>query len=159
MSPVSSGGISSSKSILGAGGRNRCWEAANRALGGRNPGAGRPQTRQRMLTTPAAAAPGAPGTRAVVSDLFFATPARRKFLKSPRVEADHAESAVRRLAFAAPGVAFRLESDGRVAFDLPAQDRAARVAAQLTLCRYLRRHHQGAGAERACRAACPCQES
>ena len=31
--------------------------------------------------------------------------------------------------FAAPAVAFRLESDGRVAFDLPAQDRAARVAA------------------------------
>ena len=47
-------------------------------------------------------------------DLFFATPARRKFLKSPRTEAEHAEAAVRRLALAAPGVAFRLESDGRV---------------------------------------------
>ena len=74
---------------------------------------------------------GAPGTRVVVADLFYATPARRKFLKIPRTEGDHAEAAVRRLAFAAPQVAFRLESDGRVAFDLPAQDRAARVAALL----------------------------
>jgi DNA mismatch repair protein MutL len=72
---------------------------------------------------------GAPGTRVVVRDLFFATPARRKFLKHPRTEADHAEAAVRRLALAAPSVAFRLESDGRVAFDLPPQERAARVAA------------------------------
>src|SRR5271165_1567027 len=74
-------------------------------------------------------AAGAPGTRVVVRDLFFATPARRKFLKHPRTEAEHAEAAVRRLALAAPSVAFRLESDGRVAFDLPAQDRAERVAA------------------------------
>jgi DNA mismatch repair protein MutL len=72
---------------------------------------------------------GAPGTRVVVRDLFFATPARRKFLKHPRTEADHAEAAVRRLALAAPSVAFRLESDGRVVFDLPPQERAARVAA------------------------------
>jgi DNA mismatch repair protein MutL len=78
-----------------------------------------------------APAAGAPGTRAVVSDLFYATPARRKFLKHPRTEAEHAEAAVRRLALAVPGVAIRLECDGRVAFDLPAQDRAARVAALL----------------------------
>ena len=75
-----------------------------------------------------APAPGTHGTRVVVSDLFFATPARRKFLKHPRTEAEHAESAVRRLALAAPHVAFRLESEGRVLFDLPAQDRAERVA-------------------------------
>ncbi len=78
--------------------------------------------------TPAA---GPPGTQALVSDLFFATPARRNFLKSARIEADHAEAAVRRLAFAAPGVALRLVSDGRVVFDLPPQDRAARAAALL----------------------------
>jgi DNA mismatch repair protein MutL len=76
-------------------------------------------------------AAGPPGTRVVVSDLFFATPARRKFLKHPRTEGDHAETVVRRLALAAPSVAFRLESDGRTAFDLPAQDRVARVAALL----------------------------
>ena len=74
-------------------------------------------------------AAGAFGTRVVVRDLFFATPARRKFLKHPRTEAEHAEAAVRRLALAAPGVAFRLESDGRVVFDLPAQERRARVEA------------------------------
>ncbi len=76
-------------------------------------------------------AAGAPGTRVVVRDLFFATPARRKFLKNARTEADHAESAIRRLAMAAPQVAFRLEIDGRVVFDLPTQDRTHRVAALL----------------------------
>jgi DNA mismatch repair protein MutL len=76
-------------------------------------------------------AAGAAGTRVVVRDLFFATPARRKFLKSPRTEADHAEAAVRRLAMSAPGVAFRLEVDGRVAFEAPAQSRLQRVAALL----------------------------
>ena len=74
---------------------------------------------------------GPPGTRAVVRDLFFATPARRKFLKHPRTEAEHAEAAVRRLALAAPHVAFRLDSEGRCLFELPPQDRAARVAAIL----------------------------
>ncbi len=76
--------------------------------------------------TPAA---GPPGTRVVVRDLFFATPARRKFLKSPRIEADHAEATVRRLAMSAPHAAFRLELDGRVVFEAPVQDRIKRVAA------------------------------
>ena len=78
-----------------------------------------------------APAPGPVGTQVLVADLFFATPARRNFLKSPRVEADHAEAAVRRLAFAAPQLAMRLVSDGRVVFDLPAQDAASRAAALL----------------------------
>ncbi len=82
------------------------------------------------VSAPAPAA-GPRGTRAEVRDLFFATPARRAFLKSPRVEAEHAEAILRRLALAAPGVAFRFETDGRVGFDLPAQDRAARAAALL----------------------------
>jgi DNA mismatch repair protein MutL len=76
-------------------------------------------------------AAGAPGTRVTVEDLFYATPARRKFLKTPRIEAEHAEIALRRLALAAPGTAFRLSLEERVAFDLPAQDRAARAAALL----------------------------
>ena len=66
-----------------------------------------------------------------VEQLFFATPARRKFLKSTRVEAEQCEQALRRLALAAPAVAIRLVSDGRVVLDLPAQDRHARVAALL----------------------------
>jgi len=71
-----------------------------------------------------APAAGPCGTRAVVEELFFATPARRKFLKSARTEAEHAEAALRRLALASPGVAFRWAVDGRDVFDLPAQDRA-----------------------------------
>ncbi len=78
-----------------------------------------------------APAPGPPGTRVTVEDLFYATPARRKFLKSPRSEAEHAEAAWRRLALAAPDVAFRLAIDGRTVHDLPVQDRAARLAALL----------------------------
>jgi DNA mismatch repair protein MutL len=76
-------------------------------------------------------APGAPGTRVTVEDLFYATPARRKFLKSARAESDAAEATLRRLALAAASVAFRLTIDGRVVFDLPAQDRFARIAALL----------------------------
>jgi DNA mismatch repair protein MutL len=80
---------------------------------------------------PVVPAAGAPGTRVVVRDLFFATPARRKFLKNPRTEAEHAETVVRRLAMAASETAFRLENDGRIIFDLPSQERAPRVAALL----------------------------
>lgn len=74
-------------------------------------------------------APGVKGTRAIVEDLFYATPARRKFLRSPRAEGDAAEKAVWRLALAAPHVAFRLVADERVLFDLPIQDEPGRVAA------------------------------
>jgi DNA mismatch repair protein MutL len=79
--------------------------------------------------TPPAPCAGAPGTRAIVEDLFYATPARRKFLRSTSAEADAAERAVWRLALSAPRVAFRLVSGERVMFDVPAQDEAARVAA------------------------------
>ncbi|GAB3594352.1 DNA mismatch repair endonuclease MutL [Acetobacter peroxydans] len=81
--------------------------------------------------TPPHPASGAPGTSVVVEDLFFATPARRKFLKSARVEGRHAESVVRRLALAAFDTAFRLMLDGRLVFDLPAQTLQARAAALL----------------------------
>lgn len=74
---------------------------------------------------------GAFGTSVVVEDLFFATPARRKFLKSARVEGRHVESVVRRLALAVPQTAFRFVLDGREVLDLPAQDMAARAAALL----------------------------
>jgi DNA mismatch repair protein MutL len=74
-------------------------------------------------------AAGPAGTRAIVEDLFYATPARRKFLRTPRAEADAAERAVWRLALSAPEVAFRLVSEERVLFDLPSQDDASRVAA------------------------------
>lgn len=81
------------------------------------------------VVTPARPVSGITGTRAIVEDLFYATPARRKFLRTPRSEAEAAERTVWRLALAAEFVAFRLVSDERVLFDLPAQDQQARVAA------------------------------
>lgn len=51
------------------------------------------------------------GTRVEVRDLFYATPARLKFLKAPRTEQMHAVDVVHRLAMAHPAVGFTL-SDG-----------------------------------------------
>lgn len=51
------------------------------------------------------------GTRVEVRDLFYATPARLKFLKQARTETGHAEDMLRRLAMAHPGIGFTL-SDG-----------------------------------------------
>jgi DNA mismatch repair protein MutL len=61
-----------------------------------------------------------PGTRVEVRDLFFATPARLKFLKEPRTESGHVADAMRRLAMAHPAIAFRLESEDRTLIDLTA---------------------------------------
>src|SRR5215813_2548264 len=52
-----------------------------------------------------------PGTRVEVRDLFFATPARLKFLKTPRTERDLALDTVRRLAMAYPAIAFVVAGD------------------------------------------------
>ena len=60
------------------------------------------------------------GTRVEVRDLFFATPARLKFLKEPRTESGHVADAMRRLAMAHPAIAFRLESEDRALIDLSA---------------------------------------
>src|ERR1700730_16747230 len=60
------------------------------------------------------------GTRVEVRELFFATPARLKFLKEPRTESSHVADAMRRLGMAHPGIGFRLESEERTLFDLPA---------------------------------------
>src|SRR3954454_7643203 len=60
-----------------------------------------------------AAVPAAhpPGTRVEVRDLFFATPARLKFLKTPRTERDLAVDSVRRLAMAYPAISFTVIGD------------------------------------------------
>lgn len=64
---------------------------------------------------------GAPtGTSFDVRDLFFATPARRKFLKRAATETTHASEALVRLALARPDVGFTLRSGGRVTFTTPA---------------------------------------
>jgi len=68
------------------------------------------------------------GTVIEVDDLYFNTPARRKFLKSEHTEFAHCEEAVRRIALAHPQVAFQLQRNGRTALHLAAGDAARRVA-------------------------------
>jgi DNA mismatch repair protein MutL len=53
------------------------------------------------------------GTRVEVQDLFYATPARLKFLKSDRAEAEAVRDVVRRLAMSRPDVAFTLAGEQR----------------------------------------------
>ena len=53
------------------------------------------------------------GTRVEVQDLFYATPARLKFLKSDRAEAEAVREVVRRLAMSRPDVAFTLAGEER----------------------------------------------
>ncbi len=72
---------------------------------------------------------GASGTRVEVADLFFATPARLKFMKGERAETLAVSDAVRRLAMANEGVAFALESNGRKVFRLGPDTRLARLGA------------------------------
>ena len=85
---------------------------------------------QKNQPAPAAAPPG---TRVEVRDLFFATPARLKFLKTPRTERELAVDMVRRLAMAYPQIAFTVTADDeRVLLRLPAvANRHIRLAALL----------------------------
>ncbi len=64
---------------------------------------------------------GQHGTRAEVRELFYATPARLKFLKSSRSEDLAITDIVKRLAMARPDIAFTLTLDGRRALDLMAE--------------------------------------
>ena len=72
-------------------------------------------------------AAGAAGTRVEVQDLFFATPARRKFLRSARAEGDAAIEALRRLALAWPEVGFEASLDGRMQMNLKPASREDRI--------------------------------
>ncbi len=83
-------------------------------------------------TAPMPAACGK-GTRVEIRDLFFATPARLKFLKTPRTERELAVDTVRRLAMAYPAIGFAvIGDDERVLLRLPpTRDGASRLAALL----------------------------
>jgi DNA mismatch repair protein MutL len=70
---------------------------------------------------PVRPAAAAPGTRIEVSDLFIFTPARLKFLKSDRAEAQAVSDMLRRLAITHPEVRFSLEGEHAGAFDWPAE--------------------------------------
>lgn len=75
---------------------------------------------------------GAPGTVVTVRNLFFNTPARRKFLRSPGTEQGHCVAIVRDLAMAQPNLGFELVCDGRVLLDVPPmQDPRSRAVAIL----------------------------
>jgi len=72
-----------------------------------------------------------PGTSVEVRDLYFNTPARRKFLKSETTEYAHCDEVFKRIALARPDVAFRLQHNGRAQWQLKAQTSAQRISAVL----------------------------
>ncbi len=83
-----------------------------------------------------AAFPGPHGARVEIRDLFYATPARLKFMKSERTEAQAIAEEMKRQAMAHEAVGFTLEIDGRAVLRLPAEapgpeGRLARLSAIL----------------------------
>ncbi|MGL4564550.1 MAG: DNA mismatch repair endonuclease MutL [Halioglobus sp.] len=80
-------------------------------------------------------APHPRGTTVEVRDLFFNTPARRKFLRTEKTEFDHLEEVVKRLALSRFEVSFSLRHHGRVLHDLrPAHSQVERQRRVATVC-------------------------
>ena len=73
----------------------------------------------------------AAGTVVEMRDLYYNTPARRKFLKSEATEFAHCAEAVKRIALAYPTVAFTLSHNGRVSLHLAKSDARSRAGAIL----------------------------
>lgn len=69
------------------------------------------------------------GTTVKVADLFYKTPARRKFLKAERTETAHVTEQLQRMALSCPDVDIRLSVDGTGVLSLPSQDADERVFA------------------------------
>ncbi|AIL63934.1 DNA mismatch repair endonuclease MutL [Pseudomonas alkylphenolica] len=75
------------------------------------------------------------GTSVEVRDLFFNTPARRKFLKTEKTEFDHLQEVIRRLALARFDVGFHLRHNGKSILSLhEAQDDTARARRVAAIC-------------------------
>jgi DNA mismatch repair protein MutL len=68
------------------------------------------------------------GTTIDVEDLYFNTPARRKFLKSEATEFARCDEAFARIALSRPGVAFALSHNGRRLAHMPPEEPRARAA-------------------------------
>lgn len=73
------------------------------------------------------------GTTVVVRDLFFNTPARRKFMRSERTEFTHLEEVVRRIALSHFEVGFLLRHNQREIFNLPAAAKRAEQEARVAI--------------------------
>ncbi|OGT04433.1 MAG: DNA mismatch repair protein MutL [Gallionellales bacterium RBG_16_57_15] len=73
----------------------------------------------------------AQGSTVELRELYFNTPARRKFLKSEATEFAHCEETFKRIALSRPDVAFSLQHNGRTVWQLPVQPPAERIAAIL----------------------------
>ncbi|MFG0630215.1 DNA mismatch repair endonuclease MutL [Pseudomonas sp. xss_2] len=75
------------------------------------------------------------GTSVEVRDLFFNTPARRKFLKAEKTEFDHLQEVIRRLALARFDVGFHLRHNGKTILSLhDAPDEIARARRVGAIC-------------------------
>ncbi len=76
-------------------------------------------------------APHQPGTTVEVRDLFFNTPARRRFLRSERTEFAHVRAAIESIALSRGSVAFRVQHNQRLVLDLPAAPSLAELAGRV----------------------------
>ena len=75
------------------------------------------------------------GTSVEVRDLFFNTPARRKFLRAEKTEFDHLQEVIKRLALARFDVAFHLRHNGKTVFALhEAPDEISRARRVASVC-------------------------
>lgn len=92
------------------------------------------------------------GTTIEVHDLFYNTPARRRFLRTERTEFSHIEKWVRRLALSRPGIAFTLTHNQRTVMHTPAakseeaqRKRIAKICGDAfgEQCIYLERETEG----------------
>ena len=67
------------------------------------------------------------GTQVNVIDIYFNTPARKKFLRSSATEYGHCEEVFKRIALSKPSVSFMLKHDGKEKWNLPKGERETRV--------------------------------
>ena len=67
------------------------------------------------------------GTQVTIRDLFYNTPARRKFLKTPRTEARKIIDMVRRFGLSRPNIGFSLTADGKKVIELFPEELAERI--------------------------------